>query len=44
MFSNLFIFGLKGYSETVNIKTNIGRVFLKLVRKHFPGSYKFNKI
>ena len=28
----------------LNVKTNIGKVFLKLVRKHFPRSHKFNKI
>ena len=29
---------------SLNAKTNIGKVFLKLVRKHFPRSHKFNKI
>ena len=29
---------------SLNVKTNIGKVFLKLVRKHFPRSHKFNKI
>ena len=29
---------------SLNIKSNIGKVFLKLVRKHFPRSLKFNKI
>ena len=31
-------------SYSLNIKTNIGKVFLKLVRKHFLRSHKFNKI
>ena len=29
---------------SLNIKTNIGKVILKLVRKHFPRLHKFNKI
>ena len=29
---------------SLNVKTNIGKVFLKLVRKHFPRLHKFNKI
>ena len=29
---------------SLNVKTNIGEVFLKLVRKHFPRLHKFNKI
>ena len=29
---------------SLNVKTNIGKVFLKLVRKHFPRSHKFSKI
>ena len=29
---------------SLNVKTNISKVFLKLVRKHFPRSHKFNKI
>ena len=29
---------------SLNAETNIGKVFLKLVRKHFPRSHKFNKI
>ena len=29
---------------SLSVKTNIGKVFLKLVRKHFPRSHKFNKI
>ena len=28
----------------LSVKTNIGKVFIKLVRKHFPMSNKFNKI
>ena len=28
----------------LNGKTSIGKVFLKLVRKHFPGSHKFRRI
>ena len=30
--------------HSLNVKTNIGKVLLKLVRKHFPMSHKFNKI
>ena len=29
---------------SLNVKTNIGKVFLKLVRKHFPRSHKLSKI
>ena len=29
---------------SLNVKTNIGKVFVKLVRKHFTRSHKFNKI
>ena len=29
---------------SLNVKTNISKVFLKLVRKHFLSSHKFNKI
>ena len=29
---------------SLNVNTNIDKVFLKLVRKHFPRSHKFNKI
>ena len=29
---------------SLSVKTNIGKVFLKLVRKHFSRSHKFNKI
>ena len=29
---------------SLNVKTNIGKVFLKLVRKHFPMSHKLSKI
>ena len=29
---------------SLSVKTNISIVFLKLVRKHFPRSHKFNKI
>ena len=29
---------------SLNVKTNIGKVFLKLVRKHFPRSHELNKI
>ena len=29
---------------SLNVKTNSGKVFLKLVRKHFPRSHKFKKI
>ena len=29
---------------SLNVKTNIGKVFLKLVRKHFPRSHKLCKI
>ena len=29
---------------SLNVKTNIGKVLLKLVRKYFSRSYKFNKI
>ena len=29
---------------SLNVKTNIGKVFLKLVRKHFRRSHKLNKI
>ena len=29
---------------SLNAKTNIGKVFLKLVRKHFPRSHKLSKI
>ena len=28
----------------LKVKTNIGKVFLKLVRKHFPRSHKLSKI
>ena len=28
----------------LNVKTSIGKVFLKLVRKHFPGLHKFRRI
>ena len=28
---------------SMNVKNNIGKVFLKLVRKHFPRSHKFSK-
>ena len=28
----------------LNIKTNIGKVFIKLVRNHFPRSHKFKRI
>ena len=31
-------------SFSLNVKTNIGKVFLKHVGKHFPRSHKFNKI
>ena len=31
-------------SYSLNVKANIGKVFLKFVRKHFPRSNKFNKI
>ena len=30
--------------HSLNVKVNIGKVFLKLVRKHFRRSHKFNKI
>ena len=30
-------------SYSLNVKTNFGKVFLNLVRKHFPRSHKFNK-
>ena len=30
------------YSQ--NVKTNIGKPFIKLVRKHFPKNKKYNKI
>ena len=29
---------------SLNVKTNISKVFLKLVRKHFPRSHKLSKI
>ena len=29
---------------SLNVKANIGKVFLKLVRKHFPRSHKLSKI
>ena len=29
---------------SLKVKRNIGKIFLKLVRKHFPRSRKFNKI
>ena len=29
---------------SINVKTNIDEVFLKLVRKHFPRSHKLSKI
>ena len=29
---------------SLNVKTNIGKVFLKLVRKHFPRSQKLSKV
>ena len=29
---------------SLNLKSNIGKVFLKLVRKHFPRSHKLSKI
>ena len=29
---------------SLNVKTNVGKVFLKLVRKHVPRSYKFNEM
>ena len=29
---------------SLRVKRNIGKIFLKLVRKHFPRSRKFNKI
>ena len=29
---------------SLNVKTNIGKVFLKFVRKYFSKSHKFNKI
>ena len=29
---------------SLNVKTNIGKVFLQLVRKDFPRSHKFSKI
>ena len=29
---------------SLNVKTNIGKVFLKLVRKHFTRSHKLSKI
>ena len=29
---------------SLNVKTNFGKVFLKLVRKHFPRSHKLSKI
>ena len=29
---------------SLNVKTKIGKVFLELVRKHFPRSHKLNKI
>ena len=29
---------------SLNPKTNLGKVFLKIVRKSFPRSHKFNKI
>ena len=31
-------------SYSLNVKTNIDKVFLKLVRKHFPRSHKLSKI
>ena len=30
------------YSE--NVKTNVGKLFIKLVRKHFPKNNKYHKI
>ena len=30
--------------SSLNVKTKIGKVFLELVRKHFPRSHKLNKI
>ena len=30
--------------HSLNVKTNIGKVFLKLVRKHLPRSQKLSKI
>ena len=29
---------------SLRVKRNIGKIFLKLVRKHFPRPHKFNKI
>ena len=29
---------------SINMKTNIGKVFFKLLRKHFPKTHKFYKI
>ena len=28
----------------LSVKTNIGKIFVKLVKKHFPRTYKFDKI
>ena len=30
--------------DSQNVKTNIGKLFIKLVRKHFPKNNKFHKI
>ena len=30
--------------STLNVKTNVGKLFLKLIDRHFPRAYKFNKI
>ena len=31
-------------SYSVNVKTNIGRIFLRLVDKHFPWHHKYRKL
>ena len=30
--------------DSLNVKTNIGKVFLKIVKKHFPRSHTLSKI
>ena len=36
------LFGLTHH--IMSVKTNIGKQFLKLIKKHFPKHHKFNKI
>ena len=29
---------------SVNVKTNVGKLFMRLIDKHFPGHHKFHKL